>query len=257
MRLAALVLTLSAPLLALDCNDGKNWGGDRARHCEMKEWTIAATPAVSVNAGPNGGVSVKGWAKNETLVRAKIETWAPEMNEAKALAGQIAVETAGGNIRANAPKFERDRGYSVSFEVFVPARTDLNLNSHNGGINVQEVTGAIRFETTNGGIKLSRLAGDVRGSTTNGGVSIELAGTRWDGAGLNVETTNGGVTVGVPEGYSAHFEAGTTNGGMQVDIPLRVRGEVGKKLQGDLGAGGAPIRVTTTNGGVKIRKIGA
>jgi len=39
----------------------------------------------------------------------------------------------------------------VSYEVFVPAKQDLNLRSVNGGLHVQEVR-AMKLETVNGGI---------------------------------------------------------------------------------------------------------
>ena len=64
-----------------------------------------------------------------------------------------------------------------------------------GGIDIVGVRGDIDFRAVNGGVALTGVAGDVTGRTTNGGVKVELEGVRWDGAGLDVETTNGGVTV--------------------------------------------------------------
>ena len=50
----------------------------------------------------------------------------------------------------------------------------------------------------------------------NGGVAISLEGRRWEGAGLDVETRNGGVMLSLPGNYSAELDAGTTNGGIDV-----------------------------------------
>jgi DUF4097 and DUF4098 domain-containing protein YvlB len=97
------------------------------------------------------------------------------------------------------------------------------------------------------------LAGHVKGVTRNGGLSIDLAGNRWDGEGMDVRTTNGGVKLTVPESYSAHLETGTVNGGMKIDIPITVQGEIKRELSVNLGGGGATIRAFTTNGGVTIR----
>jgi DUF4097 and DUF4098 domain-containing protein YvlB len=83
---------------------------------------------------------------------------------------------------------------------------------------------------------------------------VTLAGTRWDGEGLDVETTNGGIDVTVPEGYSARFETGTVNGGIDIDFPVTVQGRVGRRMTTTLGDGGPTIRAVTTNGGVKIRR---
>jgi DUF4097 and DUF4098 domain-containing protein YvlB len=185
-------------------------------------------------------------------VRAKVQTSAPTEAEARVQAGQISVQTAGGHIRADAPDFGRNRGYAVSYEVFAPQRTDLNLKAHNGGIAIDNVNGRIQFTTMNGGVSLKRLAGDVRGQTTNGGLSIDLEGTRWEGAGLDAKTTNGGVRMSVPGNYSARLETETVNGGLKIDFPVTVRGDIGRRLSVDIGSGGAPVRAVTMNGGVKI-----
>jgi hypothetical protein len=63
---------------------------------------------------------------------------------------------------------------------------------------------------------VSNVGGDIRGETTNGGLNIDLKGDRWDGAGLDVETHNGGVRMTLPENYSAELETGTTNGGVTI-----------------------------------------
>jgi len=98
------------------------------------------------------------------------------------------------------------------------------------------------------------LGGEVHGRTTNGGLTVELAGDRWDGSGMDVTTTNGGVKLDVPSNYSAHFETATVNGGMKVDFPVTVQGRLTKEMSFDVGQGGQTIKVTTTNGGVKITK---
>ncbi len=98
------------------------------------------------------------------------------------------------------------------------------------------------------------MAGTVHGRTTNGGLSIELAGARWDGEGLDVATTNGGVTLAAPDDYSARLEVGTTNGGIHVDFPVMISGKIQKELSTTLGSGGALIRVKTTNGGVTLTR---
>jgi DUF4097 and DUF4098 domain-containing protein YvlB len=136
----------------------------------------------------------------------------------------------------------------------VPERTDLALKTMNGGITIADIHGRIEFSAVNGGVHLSRLGGDVEGHTTNGGLSVELAGDRWDGTKLDTYTSNGGVTLKVPERYSAHMETGTVNGSLNVDLPVSVKGDISKKLSFDMGSGGAMVRVVTTNGGVTIRK---
>lgn len=240
---------------SLACND--NWHDDRlANHCEIKEQTIAAGGTLAVDARQNGGVSIKGADRNDILVRARIQTSAPTQAEADELANQIRVQTAGGKVFASGPETRRDFYWSVSYEIFVPRRSDLSLISHNGGIAISDVQGRLEFTAVNGGVSLKRVGGNVRGGTTNGGVSIELTGDRWEGEQLDVKTTNGGISMSLPENYSAHLEMGTVNGHLNIDFPVTVQGRITREIAVNLGGGGPTIRAMTTNGGVRIRRGG-
>ncbi|MBZ5592146.1 MAG: DUF4097 domain-containing protein [Acidobacteriia bacterium] len=261
-RLTFLMMScLPALILAQDreremtCDD--HWQSDQVSHCEINEMTIPATPKLSVDGGMNGGMTVKGWQKNEVLVRARVQTAAETDAEAKALARQVIIHTGGGRIVADGPSQARNESWSVSYEIFVPQKMDLNLKAHNGGIHIADVRGQIEFETTNGGVSLNRLGGAVHGYTTNGGLSVELAGDRWEGSQLDARTTNGGVSVSVPDNYSAHLETGTVNGHINVEFPVTVHGEINRQLSIDLGSGGPLVRAVTTNGGVSIKRKAA
>lgn len=227
---------------------------DRARVCEVREVRLAASGHLGVNAGANGGIVVQGWDGNDILVRSRVEAVAGSEAAARQLMEAVEVRTDGGRIRPEGPRTDRREHWTTSFEIWVPRRLDLTLRTTNGGIHVADVSGAIEFGATNGGVTLAGLSGDIRGSTTNGALRVELVGDRWDGAGMDVRSTNGGVTLLVPATYSAQLEAGTTNGGVQVDFPVTVQGRLGRRLNATLGEGGAPIRVATTNGGVRVTR---
>ncbi len=239
----------------LTCKENNNWYGDRlVGNCEIREQTLAPGGTLSIDGRQNGGVSVKGWDQNQILVRAQIQTGAPNAGEAEQLSRQIQIETGGNKIYANGPENRRDYNWSVSYEIFVPRRSDLSVETHNGGISFSDVSGRIDFNATNGGVVVKRCGGSVHGSTTNGGLVIDLAGDHWDGETLDVSTTNGGVIMQVPENYSAHLQTGTVNGGISVDFPVTVQGRINKELAVNLGSGGATVKAMTTNGGVRITR---
>jgi hypothetical protein len=243
---------------SLTCNEN-SWYNDRlVGNCEIREQTLALSGGpISIDGRENGGVSVKGWDQGQVLVRARVQTGAPTADEAKALAGQIRIETSGAKIFASGPDGRRDYNWNVSYEVFVPRRADLSVETHNGGIAIADVNGRIDFSALNGGVVLKRVGGAVRGSTTNGGLVIELTGDRWDGESLDVSTTNGGVIMSVPENYSAHLQTGTVNGSINVDFPVNVQGRLTKQVAFDLGSGGPLIKAMTTNGGVHLKRLDA
>lgn len=235
------------------CDDG--WGsGDRYRSCEAREQTLPAMSSLRVDGGTNGGITVEGWDRDEIRMQAKV--WANAESEARAqsIVDQIRVVVESGRIRAEGPDTGRRESWGVSYGLMVPRGTDLDLETTNGGISVAQVTGETHFRATNGGVRLEGLAGDVRGRTTNGGVHVALAGVEWQGQGLDVRTTNGGVTLEIPERYSAELETGTTNGTIDVEFPVTVQGRIGRRINATLGAGGAPVKVVTTNGGVHVQR---
>jgi len=238
----------------LTCHD--DWQNNRlVNHCEIKEQTLPVSDnTISVDGRKNGGVSIKGWERNEILMRARLQTAGPTEAEANELAQQVKIETAGAKIFATGPENRNDHWWSVSYEIFVPQRSNLSLKTNNGGISIADVNGRMEFSALNGGVHLSRVGGSVKGGTTNGGLHIELSGNRWDGEALDVSTTNGGVSMSIPENYSAHLETGTVNGQLSIEFPVTVQGNITRELAVNLGSGGATIRAMTTNGGVKIRR---
>jgi hypothetical protein len=243
---------------SLNCRED-SWNNDRlVNNCEIREQTLALSGGtIAVDGKPNGGVSVKGWDQNQVLVRARVQTAAPTAAEAEALGRQVRVETSGAKIFASGPENRRDYNWNVSYEVFVPRRADLSLETTNGGIAIADVNGRIDFNAMNGGVVLKRVGGMVRGSTMNGGLVVELAGERWDGDSLDVSTTNGGVILSVPENYSANLQTGTVNGSVSVDFPITVQGRINKQIAVNLGSGGPMVKAMTTNGGVHLKRATA
>lgn len=251
MFVAVLVAVPSFAHSWEDCDGWEEDGswGSKGRYCEIRQLTLPATGSVTVDAGHNGGIRVHGDDRGDIALEARIQVWGRSEEKARNLAQQVEIRTDRNRISADSPS---DDDWSVSFRLQVPHQTDLDLEAHNGGISVEEVEGQLRAETHNGGLSLAALAGDVRAETTNGGVRVKLAGDHWEGSGMDVETRNGGVKVSIPEGYSAELETGTVNGRIEIDFPVTVQGQLGQSIETTLGAGGAPIRVKTRNGGVTI-----
>ncbi|MGQ0648234.1 MAG: DUF4097 family beta strand repeat-containing protein [Gemmatimonadaceae bacterium] len=236
------------------CRDG-DWGDDE-RFCEVRDVPYNGNRSrLVVDGEQNGGVTVIGWERNAVQIRARIQANARSESEAREIARDIRFSTDG-TIRAAGPERVRRRNWSVSYIIYAPQRTDLDLTTFNGGISIEGVEGSMRFNATNGGIHLDRVGGDVRGETTNGGLHVTLDGARWRGQGLDVRTTNGGVHVEVPARYSAELETGTVNGGFDIDFPITLQGRFGRRITTTLGDGGPRVRMITTNGGVSIRRAG-
>lgn len=233
------------------------WANERDsfRHCEVRETTLGASP-LTVDAGRNGGIRVEGWDRGDVLVRAVVIAQADSEARARELAAAVQIDTSGQRVQATGPVRMDDEWWSVSFRLQVPRRSDLQLTASNGGVRITGVHGDLRFTTRNGGVRLHEVGGTVRGRTTNGGVQVSLGGERWDGTGLDVETTNGGVTLALPAGYNAQVQTATVNGSIRSEHDMTVQGDLTsrRRLDATLGSGGPLLRLTTKNGGVRLTR---
>jgi putative adhesin len=230
------------------------WDWSHPSYCEDRETTISAGP-IDVDASPNGGIRILGADRPDVLVHARVQSVGDTLESARRGAAGVRIETAGGRIRAEGPdRTGPDQWWAVSYVLEVPRVSQLTLTTHNGGIAIEDFRGTAELHTQNGGVSLRSVGGDIRGETTNGGLAIDLDGDRWDGTGLDVQTRNGGVRVSIPETYSAELEIGTVHGRLRTDFPLMVQGRLDHHLTATLGAGGARLRATTTNGGVTITR---
>ena len=261
--LAGLTLTLGGGAAAQRNASGDDWcrdqgqgDNDRRSSCEVREYTVPAAGAtMTIDASPNGGISVDGQSRGDILVRARVVGTAATEEEARAIAARVQIVATADRVTADGPRNVGSReSWHVSYRLDVPTQTPLSLRTTNGGIAIDNVNSRVEFRTVNGGVKLSRMGGDVEGRTTNGGINVDLEGATWQGTGLDVQTSNGGVHLSIPAQYSAHLETGTTNGSLKIDFPVMVQGQIGRSLSTDLGSGGPTLRVNTSNGGVKITR---
>ncbi len=93
----------------------------------------------------------------------------------------------------------------------VPHSTDLDLETHNGGITISDVRGRIRFDALNGGVTVSiprNYSAQLETRTVNGGINVNFPVTVQGriGRSLDVRLGEGGRTV----------RAVTTNGGVNI-----------------------------------------
>lgn len=218
---------------------------------ESREERLSAAADTIIDPGVNGGIRIHGWDNQDVLVRACIHASASTEDDAYALLREVKIVRGPADLEPDGPSDSNSRHWEISYEIWMPNKSNIQARSVNGGITIESLEGQIRFHTQNGGVNLINVAGDVDGSTQNGGLTVQLSGSSWRGAGLRAETQNGGINVSVPDGYSAQIEASTVNGGMHVNFPVQLSGRM---LSFNLGSGGAPIRINTTNGGVHITK---
>ena len=221
----------------------------------MRETTVASFAALDVDPGRHGGVHIRGWNRPDTRLRTRVEGHAATDTRVREIAAGVRVTAVEGRLRSDGPTTWAGEHWSSTFFLDVPLDTRLAVNTENGGISIEEFRGDVVMRARNGGIRLRSVGGRILGRAQNGGLHIELDGPRWDGAGLDVETRNGGVRLTLPAAYSAELETGTVNGRVDIDMPTPMVIHPGRvrSYTAILGGGGPKIRAVTTNGGVIVR----
>ena len=144
-------------------------------------------------------------------------------------------------------------GFEVRYHVRAPKGALVNVTNTNGQVVVNALAGQVVAHTTNGGVKGTNLSGGVDARSTNGAVSIDMASVGPNRIAL--ETTNGSVTLMLPEEAKATVSGSCTNGRISVsgldnfDVSEKSR----RHLEGKLNGGGTSIELSTTNGGIRLR----
>lgn len=184
------------------------------------------------------------------------------------------------------------RHRKVQLLVRVPREADLDVRTGDGSVDVEPISGKIAIFTGDGHIRAQGLRGDVRLHTGDGSIKAEglegrLQADTGDGH-MNVRgrfealdlrtgdghieaevergsrvgeawslrSGDGGIVLRVPDDLGADFEAHTGDGHIDLDPPVTVSGTISHSdVRGKLGAGGAPLRVHTGDGSIRVQRL--
>jgi Putative adhesin len=255
--LSPLLLLIAAwPVAAQDnwCSDHSFHSDGMVSHSEVRQERLPAAGENVVDPAMNGSIRVHAWTNADIQVKACVQAAAQDASAAAALAKQVTITDGPGRVVAKGPSPVDRSWWSVSYEIWVPASANLQLNANNGSINVEGVAGTIRAHTLNGSLKLKNVTGEVDGESTNGSLSIDLANGDWQGKGLKLNTVNGSIQLHLPETVSADVEASTINGRIRSEFSANVNLEDRHSAKFTLGAGGPKIEARTVNGSVQISR---
>jgi len=216
----------------------------------------------------NGSVRIDTWNRNEVFIEAEITVKAPSRREAEDYLDMVAIVVEesrhGLKVHSRYPRSDRYSGFfsffrrpsvSITYTIKMPEKGDLDIETTNGSIYVRDIEGRITTRSTNGKIELTMIKGSVKARTTNGSIEVELADIQ-PYEDMEFSTTNGGIRAYFPRDLRADLYARTTNGSISTDFPVEVRGRWNRKtLQGRINGGGGYIRLSTTNGSIRILEM--
>lgn len=227
-----------------------------------EEYRFEVDPGARVSLeNINGSIRITGYAGDTVNVTAHKSAGKQEyLDELEvvidATDDYVRIETRHPERKGSWFKWGSDSSGSVSYVLDVPSGVELDaIETVNGDVEIEAVTGNVKASTVNGTLEVSGLAADVNLETVNGSVKARFdrlgAGQR-----VNAEAVNGAVTLVLPADASARVEAETVNGGIHAeDFGLKAeKGFVGRDLSGEIGNGDARISLDTVNGSIRIER---
>ena len=217
----------------------------------------------------NGNLDFSTWERAEVLIEATKVVKAMGRSRAQDVLEQVEIEIDHSNgsltVKTILPEskgalswlFGRGVDAKVSYRVTLPRLVELDAHTVNGNVNVDSVTGTIDARTTNGQIRITDAAGKAIARTTNGNIRAEFRKIE-SGSNCDFRTTNGGITVWVPETLGADVEASTVNGAVNTDFSILADASGDrwrrKRLTGEINGGGGQLSLHTVNGSIQLRK---
>lgn len=216
----------------------------------------------------NGKVTIEVWDRDEVRIVADKRVKSRNSEYAREAMAALRIEVSDGagglRIETEMPREAegvwswlsgRDVNASVSYQLTVPRRVDLDVTTVNGKLAVEGAHGTLKLRSTNGSVSIVDAGGTLDARTTNGGIDATLTEVT-AGENLVLTTTNGGIDVALPAGVGFDLSARTTNGSIQTDFPVTVQGSLRRtRLEGPINGGGGRLELRTTNGGVRLRKL--
>jgi DUF4097 and DUF4098 domain-containing protein YvlB len=205
----------------------------------------------------NGSVHISVWDQNQV----KVDAVKTASNEEHLKDAEIRVDARADAISIDTHYREQGSGWhgdhyrstSVEYTLTVPRNARLDeIKLINGNLDVNGVTGEVRASCINGKLTARGLAGQVKLATING--PLEATFDHLPAVSMELTSVNGPLEVTVPSDAKASIEATTISGGIDNDFGLRTNNHryVGHDLRGELGGGGAEIRLSNINGPIHL-----
>src|SRR6202047_3316841 len=199
----------------------------------------------------NGTVEVEGWDRDAIEVHA-VKTAESKESDLDRVAIEVDAKPRAVSVITRYPQ---NAGVEVAVEyvIHVPHSAHVeHVGTVNGTLRIAGVDLIEDLRTVNGNIEVYEGGGSVHAHTTNGNVHVELSRFP-DEKGMAAETTNGSVLLAVPQDTQADLEARSLNGNFYSELPfLQETASRPREMRGKFGKGGAPIRLNTVNGGIRI-----
>jgi DUF4097 and DUF4098 domain-containing protein YvlB len=137
---------------------------------------------------------------------------------------------------------------------------NLRLTSGDGRVTITDAKGSLDARTSDASLSVDGVFHALTLHTSDGSVNLNLRqGTKLTEA-SSIQSSDGSVTVRLPEGFAADLNVHTSDGHVDCTLPLTMdhfssKGDGNHEVHGRLNGGGTPLTIHTADGSVKIEQI--
>jgi len=163
----------------------------------------------------------------------------------------VELETSNGLIELNDIEGTGTLKTSNGKIVLQNVKGDFDVTTSNGRIEVDTMEGTALFRISNGRLDLQGVTGEVDAQTSNG--NIAFSGDLTAGGNNRLVTSNGNVAVELLGTPSVNLAASTSNGEVTSKLEITATTTSDEHLVGTIGDGEADLYINTSNGDVTIR----
>jgi DUF4097 and DUF4098 domain-containing protein YvlB len=149
----------------------------------------------------------------------------------------------------------------TNYTITTPAGTAVSAHTVDGTVKLEGLSGPLSVDTVNGAVDIAGTSPELRIRTVNGKVQAHLA-TPPAGARISAETVSGEATLWFPAGAPLRLSAQTLSGQLLSTFafpPSNVGGGrfmVERRYEGELGSGGASVRLRSVSGRLAVCAAG-
>ncbi|HEY1403346.1 MAG TPA: DUF4097 family beta strand repeat-containing protein [Pyrinomonadaceae bacterium] len=210
-----------------------------------------------------GAVRITAWDRAEVRVDAVKRGETRERLEEARIVVDASADSVNIETRYPEDSFRHERGdsrrytpASVDYTVSVPRGARLeSIEVISGQLDIENVTGGVKASCISGRFTARNLAGETKLSNVSG--ALEATFDKLDEANnVTLNNVSGRIILRIPSDTNGTIKANTLSGQITNDLGLPIRrGEyIGKDMAGQLGSGGARIRLNTVSGQIGIQR---
>jgi DUF4097 and DUF4098 domain-containing protein YvlB len=234
---------------------------------DQRQFNFYPGGKLQIVTGVPGNVKIIGWGRAAVMLQLERIVYHLTQEQAQRLASQYPVQLrwsqTSATIRTNGPP-QSAATMEMNLTIYVPKeKTDINAQLLQGDLAVGAVNGWVEGNLNEGNIEAKSLSGYFSAVTKRGDINVEMDGKRWRGHEFSAVTQKGSVSLVLPVDYSTALLLETKDGSIQIQYPaqtvdgesiplLAVAKNKASSLAATLGQGGAPVKLHTTSGDVKL-----